>query len=336
VLSTSNGAFQPAYGTTAGWDFATGIGTINAANLVNSWPAGIPNFTLSPSSPSLTITQGTTGGVTITVAQQNGFNSPVNLSVSGVPNGVTPSFNPTSTTNTSTLTLTAAATATIGTATITITGTFGNLTHQTTVSLTVNPEGGFDLSASAGSLTIPQGSQGASTIQVNGVNGFNGTVSLSLSAVPSGVTASLNPVSTTGTSTLTFTVSSTAPTGTFNPTVTGICGNLSGAITVPVTISAGPSFTLSASPTSLSVARGAKGTVTVSFNPVRGFAGSVKLSPSGLPSRITASFSPNPTTSTSTLTLTVGSRALTGTFTIAVRGISGTLLKQTTFRLTVH
>ena len=37
VLSTSNSAFDPAYGTQTGWDFATGIGTVNAYNLVNNW-----------------------------------------------------------------------------------------------------------------------------------------------------------------------------------------------------------------------------------------------------------------------------------------------------------
>ncbi len=37
VLSTSSSAYEPAYGTTAGWDFATGIGTVNAANLANNW-----------------------------------------------------------------------------------------------------------------------------------------------------------------------------------------------------------------------------------------------------------------------------------------------------------
>jgi subtilase family serine protease len=36
VLSTSNSAYKPAYGTTTGWDFATGIGTVNAYNLVFS------------------------------------------------------------------------------------------------------------------------------------------------------------------------------------------------------------------------------------------------------------------------------------------------------------
>ena len=37
VLSTSDTAYDKAYGTTTGWDFATGIGTVNAYNLVYNW-----------------------------------------------------------------------------------------------------------------------------------------------------------------------------------------------------------------------------------------------------------------------------------------------------------
>jgi subtilase family serine protease len=40
VLSTSDTSFAPAYQATAGWDFATGIGTINAYNLVMCWRSG--------------------------------------------------------------------------------------------------------------------------------------------------------------------------------------------------------------------------------------------------------------------------------------------------------
>ncbi len=36
VLSTSNTAYKPAFTTSTGWDFATGIGTVNAYNLVLS------------------------------------------------------------------------------------------------------------------------------------------------------------------------------------------------------------------------------------------------------------------------------------------------------------
>jgi subtilase family serine protease len=39
VLSTSDSAYKKAYGTKTGWDFATGIGSVNAANLVNGWAA---------------------------------------------------------------------------------------------------------------------------------------------------------------------------------------------------------------------------------------------------------------------------------------------------------
>jgi subtilase family serine protease len=37
VLSTSNSAYQPAYNTTTGWDFASGIGSVNAYNLVMAY-----------------------------------------------------------------------------------------------------------------------------------------------------------------------------------------------------------------------------------------------------------------------------------------------------------
>ena len=39
VISTSNTTLQPAYPTTVGWDFATGLGSVNAYNLVMGWPA---------------------------------------------------------------------------------------------------------------------------------------------------------------------------------------------------------------------------------------------------------------------------------------------------------
>jgi subtilase family serine protease len=37
VLSTSNSAYQPAYPTTTGWDFGSGIGSVNAYNLVMAY-----------------------------------------------------------------------------------------------------------------------------------------------------------------------------------------------------------------------------------------------------------------------------------------------------------
>jgi hypothetical protein len=101
-----------------------------------------PDFTLSASPSSVTITQGTSGTSTITVNPINGFNGTVSLSASGLPSGVTASFNPSSTTGRSTLTLSASGTATTGSATVTVTGISGSLTHTVMISLTVNPAGG--------------------------------------------------------------------------------------------------------------------------------------------------------------------------------------------------
>jgi subtilase family serine protease len=42
ILSTSNSAADPAYAAATGWDFSTGIGTVNAANLVNAWSEPAP------------------------------------------------------------------------------------------------------------------------------------------------------------------------------------------------------------------------------------------------------------------------------------------------------
>ena len=200
---------------------------------------GTADFSLSASSSSLTITQGSNGSSTITVAAQNGFMGSVTLAASGLPNGVTASFNTNPTTATSTLTLTAGSTATTGMSTVTITGTSGTLSHTTTLALTVNATAtpDFSLSASPNSLTITQGSNGSSTITVTPQNSFTGSVTLAASGLPNGVTASFGANPTTATSTLTLTASSTATTGVSTVTITGTSGSLSHTTTVALTVS---------------------------------------------------------------------------------------------------
>lgn len=196
----------------------------------------------------------------------------------------------------------------------------------------------FSLSASPSSLTVTQGSSGNSTITVTPSGGFTGSVSLSTSALPSGVTASFGTNPTTGTSVVTFTASSTATTGTTSVTITGTSGTLSHTTSISLTVNATatPNFSLSASPSSLSVTQGSSGNSTITVTPSGGFTGSVTLSNSTLPSGVTASFGTNPTTSTSVLTFTASSTATTGTSTITITGVSGTLSHTTTISLTVN
>ena len=112
-----------------------------------------------------------------------------------------------------------------------------------------------------------------------------------------------------------------------SPNTTGIINLLAGSAT--------PSFTLSDSPSSLSITQGGSGTSTITVTDAGGFTGSVTLAASGLPSGVTAAFGTNPTTGTSVLTLTASSTATTGTSTVTITGTSGSLTATTTVALTV-
>jgi hypothetical protein len=199
----------------------------------------------------------------------------------------------------------------------------------------------FSLSASPASLAVTQGSSGNSTITVTPSGGFTGSVSLSASGLPAGVTATFGTNPTTSTSTVTFTASATAATGTSTVTITGTSGTLTHTTTISLTVNAAggnPNFTISVSPSALTVTRGSSGNYTVTITGQNGFAGAVSLSVSGLGSRVTGTFSPTSVTGsgTSTLRVSVGSRATRGTRTLTITGTSGSLSHSTSATLTIQ
>ena len=288
-----------------------------------------PTFTLSAS--SVNIGQGSSGTSYVYVNSLYGFTGNVNLSVSGLPSGVTASLAPNPTNGNSTLMLMASSSASTGLHTVTITGTSGSLTATTTLSLGIYAPT-FTLSAS--SVNIGQGTSSTSYIYESPQYGFNGSVSLSVSGLPSGVTASFVPNPTTGNSILTLAASSSATVGQSTVTVTGTSGSLSATTTFPLGVYA-PTFTLSG-PGTVSVGQGTTTTSYASVNPQYGFTGSVTLSVSGLPTGVTASFTANPTTGSSTLTLTASSSAPVGQYTATLTGTSGSLTKSTTFSVGIY
>jgi subtilisin len=95
-----------------------------------------------------------------------------------------------------------------------------------------------------------------------------------------------------------------------------------------------PSFTLSAAPASRTISRGGGTTFGVTISPSATY--SVVLSVSGLPSRASASFSPNPTTGSSTLTVSTNKRSSAGTFTLKITGTSGGVTRATNVTLTLQ
>jgi subtilase family serine protease len=206
-----------------------------------------------------------------------------------------------------------------------------------TTSFTPSTTPDFSLSASPASFSVNSGSSGTSTITVTPLNSFTGTVALSATG-PAGWTSSLSPntILTSGQSTLNVTVPSNTGNGLYSVTVTGTSGTLIHTITLTVQVTS-PDFTLSASPTSLTIRRGYSGTSTITVTPLNGFTGTVTLSATAPPA-LTASLTPNTisTSGKSTLTIKVASNAGTGTYTITVTGKSGTLSHTATVKITVR
>ena len=98
-----------------------------------------------------------------------------------------------------------------------------------------------------------------------------------------------------------------------------------------------PGFSLSASPTAVSVVQGSSGTSTITSTVTGGFDSAVSLTATGQPTGVTFAFSPTSITGTgtSTMKMTVASSTATGTYSITVTGTSGSTTETTAVSLTV-
>ncbi len=135
--SSAGGLRQESAVSVANDAFTYSLPGQSITTFVGTASSGTPGFTLSPSAPSLSVTQGSTATDTVTVADENGFSGSVTLAASGLPSGVTASFGTNPTTGSSVVTFTASSSAATSTSTVTITGTSGSTTGSTTIALTV-------------------------------------------------------------------------------------------------------------------------------------------------------------------------------------------------------
>ena len=325
--------------------------TVNKTVTLVVVAGGPPNFTLAASPPSLSVAQGNQGTSVITSTISGSFNSSISLSASGVPSGTSVSFNPDPIpapgAGNSTMTITVGSTTPLGTYPITVTGNGGGIQQNTTVNLTVTTQqqGNFTISASPSSLSIPQGYGGASAISTTISGDFNSPISLSASGIPSGTTVTFNPQTIpapgAGGSGMTIIVGAGTPLGTYPITVTGSGGGIKQSTTVTLTVTGQqqPSFTISASPASLTIQQGNQGASTITTTVIGGFNSAISLSSSGAPSGTTVSFNPNPIPApgagNSTMTITVGGGTPVGTYPITVTGNGGGIQQYTLVTLTV-
>lgn len=174
---------------------------------------------------ALTVGQGTRDSILITITRTN-FDQPITLSVEGtLPAGVTRSFSrnpiPAGST-TSYLRFIATGAATPGASAITIRATGDGVADKgQPVDLTVTVTGSFTLGMLNPSLTVAQGGGGNATVLLTRTGGNASGVSLIVSGVPTGATASVvSPTSDRG-ATLAITAGAGTPPGTYPISITG-------------------------------------------------------------------------------------------------------------------
>jgi hypothetical protein len=351
-----NVGILPGYDTTSGYDLATGLGSINAYNLVEGWADATANFlpttTSIAATDATTVVYGTTLGVTVSVA-------PV-ASSAGIPSGDV---------------------GVVTNSTILSNGSVGDVTLSNgagTVAAQLLPVGTYELFAEyAGDATFAPSKSAGLSVTVTPANaafaltGTRASVKpgqkVSFSVTASGVTNGVAPTgtivftdSTNGVALGSVPLSGNASSSTSVASVLVTASQLqlggnvitasysgdtsyTAAVVPPLSINLSGSFTIAINPTSLKLAPNSTGSVTVTVTP----AGGTVLTPSSLAlacpttasAGISCSFSPALAAAgggiTSTLTLQLSSPLQAAPVPIASRhaapqgwlgtGLAGTL-----------
>ncbi len=197
------------------------------------------------------------------------------------------------------------------------------------------PADDFSLSTSSQSTSLTSGTGGSTsyTVSTAVVTGSASIVGLSATGLPGGVTSSFVPTSVTagGSSTLTLAVPASVPASTYSFQITGAAsGGPSHTINASLVVQAGPKpdFTMTVTPSSQTIGGSGAASYTVTITPVNSLTTSVSLSLSGLPGRVTGSFSPASVSAaggTSTLTVTARNAKRTNNARLTITAKSGSI-----------
>jgi len=114
---------------------------------------------------------------------------------------------------------------------------WGSPTGSNTISALVGTgTNDFMFFSSPGSFSLVAGASANATITMTRMNGLTGNATFSITGLPAGITATINPASTTNTTTLTIaTLTNTMP-GSYSATLTGTLGSLTHTVTLNLII----------------------------------------------------------------------------------------------------
>src|SRR5262249_32621626 len=148
-----------------------------------------PDFSLSTTPSSATVTAGSPASYTENITATGGFAGSVSLSISGLPAGARSAVRRDGAEGRSSgLTITTSSNTPAGSYVCTVTGTSTSpaLTHTSTATLVMQAPQDFSLSTTPSSATVTAGSPASYTENITATGGFAGSVSLSISGLPAG------------------------------------------------------------------------------------------------------------------------------------------------------
>src|SRR5438067_1370925 len=219
----------------------SGIGIFGVSETGGTYgTVGVPfDYSLSNNGP-VSVTQGSSGTVTVTATLTGGTAQPVTLSCSGLPSGIT------------------CGSFTVNPVTPTTAGATSVLTIKVASALAVGPHR-FGLTGSPVCATA--GVPATSTITISPLNGFTGDVAL----VSDNAACTVTPTTVTGGSGNSVLSCTFGAAGTVTVTVTATSASLSHSTTVTYTVTSLPDFAISANPTAVTVTVGSAGTSTITI-----------------------------------------------------------------------
>jgi len=188
----------------------------------------------------------------------------------------------------------------------------------------------FLLTSAPASQTAQQGTTVTPEVITTATGDFNGTITLTASGQPAGVTVTFNPDTITGNSDsqMTVAIAVTTTPGTYPITITGTSGSLVETTTFTLTVIAEiPAIKVEVFPPTMGITVGSSKTAKVTTTVSGGFNSAVTLSVSGLGRDMTATFTPStipaPGSGTSALEIAVESGAAAKRYTLTITATGG-------------
>ena len=304
-------------------------------------------FSISVDPASLTVVQGQSGTVTVTVTPTD-FTAPVDLSLQGadgtaLPAGITVS--PTPSAAGTGFQISVANTVAVKNYPLEVKGVGGGITKTAPVFLTVTAPGSSDLTLeiNPGTLEVTQGLAGTVNITLTRTN-LTGDATISVqgasgAALPTGISSTGTTIATT-TGSISINVAASVAVQSYSLEVKAVVGTVTKTkpLTLNVVAVGASDFALSVNPGTLSLEQGQSGTTAVNLTRNNLSADIVvSLQSTGgtaLPVGISA---PNITvsSSTGTLNINVAASVAAQNYNLEVKAVGGGVTKTTPFTLTV-